>query len=178
MSRKSPHNEISYSEEMSGAGGVFPGDMTPRSEEVVTTEESGRGFAARGSLATAEALQATIRHADTKASILLGVAGGMMTTVSQAAVSSESHPALTGLVFAVTALGLAKAGWHLLVAIRPRVARWPKQAGSFDEELVELRLIALAKHSEVLRSIPWLVLTGVTTGVALCLAIADHLWLK
>jgi hypothetical protein len=128
-------------------------------------------------LATAEDLQAAIRHADTKASTLLGVAGVLVTTVSQAAVSSGPHPALAALMFVVTGLASAKAGWHLLLAIRPRIGLWSERVGSCDEELSQLRLIAVAKHSEVLRSIPWLLVSGATTGVALGLAIADHLWI-
>jgi hypothetical protein len=135
----------------------------------------------------AESLQRTIRHADAKASGLLGALSGMVATAADA-VATPDHPAGSAtLMLTVTMLAAAKAGWHLLAAIRPRFAFPPPKAdpsrdgvlGWYTESdrLPEgLWRIAVVKHGEVARSIPCLFGTGVAAGFAMGLAIARHLW--
>jgi hypothetical protein len=80
---------------------------------------------------------------------------------------------------------LAKAGWHLLAAIRPRFgggfgspaagsARGPgtEQWEDARELAATLRAIAVAKHRQVARSIPWLIAAGVASAIAAAVAIA------
>jgi hypothetical protein len=148
----------------------------------------------RLALHTAASLQATIRHADSKAKILLGVQGGMAVVVLQqtSAFGGVETPALiavAGIVAIAWVTGLAIAGWHLLATIAPRLV-WPHGANRFafpatrpttdgirdlrDEawDLVSaLADIALAKHSRVRRSLPALIVASASAGAFLALAI-------
>ncbi|WP_250008171.1 hypothetical protein [Actinoplanes sp. M2I2] len=152
--------------------------MTSRDERTSTAGRSRSGADLRVARATAESLQAIIRLADAKAATLLGVAGGMVTMSADMALATQPCPVPAALVFALTALTSAKAGWHLLAVVRPRIDGWPARAGAWDQELAALRRIAVAKNREALRSIPWLVLSGGATGAEIALAIANNLWIS
>ena len=80
----------------------------------------------RSALYTATSLRTTIRHADSKARIMLGLLGGSVVVVLQQAPTlgrCDSAPLLTATAVAavVWLAALAAGGWHLLAANRRRV---------------------------------------------------------
>ncbi|MGV9806774.1 hypothetical protein [Micromonospora chersina] len=151
-------------------------------------------------LATADSLQASIRHADTKAVALLTIEGAVaMATVDRALpLMTESTPfvvMLAALLGATFVLGLSVAAWHLVLAFQPRFEGanrsnrfgFPSLVGSGGrpsmasarrqrEEawdfVVALARIAMAKHQRVRQSMPWLVMALASAG---CLMIVMSL---
>jgi hypothetical protein len=147
----------------------------------------------RLALHAAAALRQTIRDADTKAQVLLGVQGGTAVVVLQElpALGDTPWPGLL-VVAAVSAAGwlggLAVGGWCLLSAMNPRLAgayrtnrfAFPAarpaggDAGEQRDEAWDLVAvlsdIALAKHARVRRALPALIAGSVSAGVLLALA--------
>ncbi|WP_328471187.1 hypothetical protein OHA21_06580 [Actinoplanes sp. NBC_00393] len=147
----------------------------------------------RLALDAAASLQATIRHADMKAQILLGLHGGMAVAVLQQApmLGRLDNPALNALavIGAIAWLaGVAVSGWHLLATLAPRLtgppgtnrfafpAR-PPETDDIAEQRDEawsavstLADIALAKHGRVLRSLPGLCVASASAGLIVALA--------
>jgi len=81
----------------------------------------------RSALYTATSLQTTIRHADAKARIMLGLLGGSVVVVLQQAPTLgrfDSAPLLaaTAVAAVVWLAALAAGGWHLLAAVSPRLS--------------------------------------------------------
>ena len=143
-------------------------------------------------LHAAASLQSTIRHADTKAQLLLGFQGGLTTIVVEkgSAFGSAGHRPLlpVALLLMIAWLGgLAVGGRHLLAAIAPRLTgahdtnrfAFPTtrpmtesirdQRNDAWDQVAALAAIAVAKHSHVRRSLPALTLASVSAGVMLAL---------
>jgi hypothetical protein len=81
----------------------------------------------RSALYTATSLQTTIRHADAKARIMLGLLGGSVVVVLQQVPTlgrCDTAPVLTvtAVATAVWLAALAAGGWHLLAAMSPRLS--------------------------------------------------------
>ena len=131
----------------------------------------------RSALYTATSLQTTIRHADAKAQIMLGLLGGSVVVVLQQAPTlghCDSVPLLaaTGVAAVVWLAALTVGGWHLLAAVSPRLSLTgranrfafpttrPATTGIREQrneawDLVStLGGIAVAKHSRVRRARP------------------------
>jgi hypothetical protein len=148
----------------------------------------------RLALHAATSLQTTIRHADTKAQILLGLQGGMAVAVQQQAqtlgdIGATALLAVAGAVSIAWLAGLALSCWHLLAAMSPRLtgthrvnrfafpATRPTTVDIRDQrdeawEVVSaLAEIALAKHSRVRRSLPALLVASVSAGALLALTV-------
>lgn len=148
----------------------------------------------RLALHAAASLQATIRHADTKAQILLGLHGGTAVAVLQQApalVSLEPRAlvVVAGVLAAAWLSGVAISGWHLLATLTPRLTgahgvnrfAFPSQRPATDDigdqrdeawDLVSaLALIALAKHARVRRSLPALIVASSAAGALLVLTV-------
>jgi hypothetical protein len=135
-------------------------------------------------LATAASLQESIRHADTKITMLFSIEGAVaMVTINRipSLISTPDRAALllgTALLLALLT-GLATTTCHLILAFRPRLSepmgnnrfgfphiarvsgRLPmasaRQQRDDAWELVSaLARIAMAKHLRVRRSLPWL----------------------
>ena len=147
----------------------------------------------RLALHTAASLQATIRHADAKARLLLGAQGGLAAVVLQqmSTLADRDHPALltaVGILATAWICGLSVSGWHLLAAMIPRLtgARGANRfafpvARPTTESLRDhrdeawdlasvLAAIAVAKHSRVRRALPALVVASVAAGALLTVA--------
>lgn len=147
----------------------------------------------RLALHTAASLQATIRHADAKAQILLALQGGMAAVVLQQApvLGGVRTPALLAVaaVAAVALLaGLAVGGWQLLATIAPRLAgahqvnrfafpvARPATVDIVDQRdeawdlVAGLADIALAKHARVRRALPAVVVASAAAGALVTLA--------
>lgn len=80
----------------------------------------------RSALYTVTSLQTTIRHADAKARIMLGLLGGSVVIVLQQTATlgrCDTAPLLaaTAVVAVVWLAALAAGGWHLLAAVSPRL---------------------------------------------------------
>ncbi|MFG1607176.1 hypothetical protein [Actinoplanes sp. NPDC049265] len=81
----------------------------------------------RSALCPATSLQATIRHADAKAQIMLGLLGGSVVVVLQQAPTlgrcdSTAMLTATAVAAVVWLAALAVGGWHLLAAVSPRLS--------------------------------------------------------
>jgi hypothetical protein len=133
-------------------------------------------------------LQSTIRDADVKATTLLGGAGALATALIDLGIGSPAPTTPWAFVLATAATViiclamLLKAGWHLLAAVRPRFGRGFACRGSgCDEDAREraaaLRIIAVAKHRAIARSIPWLLAAWATAGCAAAVVIVGPLCL-
>ncbi|MGN9811535.1 Pycsar system effector family protein [Micromonospora sp. BQ11] len=147
-------------------------------------------------LATAASLQTSIRHADTKALALLAIEGGVATAVVDRALPhligrapiAVLPAALLVILFVV---GLAPAAWLLVLALRPRIdgagsanrfafpdlvrAKGSPSVASIRRHrddvwglVTVLARIAMEKHLQVRRSLPWLmVATASAAGLML-----------
>jgi len=81
----------------------------------------------RSALFAATSLQTTIRHADAKARIMLGLLGGSVVVVLQQVPildRCDSSPLLAAaaVVAVVWLAALGAGGWHLLAAVSPRLS--------------------------------------------------------
>lgn len=81
----------------------------------------------RSALYTITSLQATIRHADSKARIMLGLLGSTVVVVLQEAPTlrrCDTVPLLAGaaVVAVIWLAALVVGGWHLLAAMSPRLS--------------------------------------------------------
>lgn len=144
---------------------------------MTVADQSDIKFDLRSALYTATSLQTTIRHADGKARIMLGLLGGSVVVVlQQAPTLGRCDNALLLTAAAVAAMvwltALAAAGWQLLAAVSPRLspaspanrfafpAIRPATIGVREQrneawELVSvLAGIAVDKHSQVRRARP------------------------
>lgn len=159
--------------------------MTSRTKTPRRIRKPGARCAVAPTRPSVAAWQATIRQADAKAATLLSVVGGMVTAVTDIAVTPQRHAALAVAVSLLTMLASAKAAWHLLAAIRPRLRCRPsgtdavtsgRSRDSEARDLVEtLQTIAVEKHDDVARSMPWLICAGATTGLVGALVIVGYL---
>jgi hypothetical protein len=153
----------------------------------------------RLALSTAKSLQASIRHADTKAAALLGIQGGMAAVAADHASSLLHAPSpaalvVGGLLTTTLLWGLGATTWHLALALAPRLAgppgdnrfAFPNMARSKcrpttlsvrqqrDEawDLVStLAGIAMAKHRRVRRSLSGLAVTTTSVTALLILTV-------
>jgi hypothetical protein len=147
-------------------------------------------------LSTAASLQASIRHADTKAATLLSIQGGVATiAVDQASplFAGSGRPMVAAVIVVIILSGsLGVGAWHLAMAVIPRLTG-PAGPNRFafpvtrsghrptlnvqdqcDEawDLVAvLGATAMAKHHRVRRSWPWLATATVSAGVLVVLKI-------
>lgn len=138
-------------------------------------------------MATESSLQTSIRHADTKVIALLTVGGAVVVTAAERAAPliHANAGALFGIAVALAAVmlvGLVAATVQLLMAMRPRldapsetnrfgfagimrsaspplrasIAHQRDEAWAFVKALAG---IAMAKHRQVRRSLPWLLVS-------------------
>jgi hypothetical protein len=152
----------------------------------------------RLALSTAESLQTSIRHADTKVATLLAAQGGIAAVTADHASSllhkhSPAALVVAGLLMSTLLWGLGMTAWHLTLALAPRLAgptgqnrfafpniarskRRPPTSSAQQQrdeawELVSaLARIAMAKHLRVRRSLPWLVVTAISAAALLILS--------
>ncbi|BAL87636.1 hypothetical protein AMIS_24160 [Actinoplanes missouriensis 431] len=149
-------------------------------------------------LRTAESMQATIRHADAKAQVLLGFQGGMAVVVLQQmpALARTTHPALlatAGVAASAWLIALAVGAWYLMTAMTPRLAG-PHPTGEFglpSDRLSKsvdpvprdaawnlartLAGIALAKHSRVRRSMVPLIMASVSASALIGVSVVSEI---
>jgi hypothetical protein len=132
-------------------------------------------------LRTAESFQSSIRHADAKVAALCSVEGGLAAAVVSRAPRTMPGPAGWWTAALVTAgvlylIGTLVAAWHLASAARPRLTapagtnrfsfpavaagcvRWDRVDGMAEASalVTTLARIALTKHRQVARAVPWL----------------------
>lgn len=159
---------------------------------MTTPEQSDTHRDLQLALHAAASLQSTIRHADAKARLLLGLQGGIAAVVVEkgSAFDSASHRGLlqVAALAAITWLGgVAVSGRRLLAVIAPRLTgahganrfafpttRPPTksiqdQRNEAWDQVAALATIALAKHSLVRRSLPALTVAFVAAGILLVL---------
>ncbi|MCO1594873.1 hypothetical protein M8C17_06800 [Micromonospora sp. RHAY321] len=137
-------------------------------------------------LTTAASLQASIRHADTKAAALLTIEGAVTTAVVDRALplavggGGVVTLSLATLLATSFVIGVASATWQLVLALRPRlegasganrfgfpnlvrgkgrppVASTRRHRDEAWDFVAALARIAMAKHLRIRRSMPWLV---------------------
>lgn len=167
------------------------------SENKHVTEPSGAYRDLYLALRTATSTQETIRHADTKAQVLLGLHGGIALAVLQQlstlTLAAIEAPALLAVAMAAASgwlIGLAVSGAYLLSAIAPRSAprrgnnrfAIPADRPTDDDvhtqrveawDLVStLAAIASVKHERVRRSLPALIASSAFAGALVALSIA------
>ncbi|GAA2497502.1 hypothetical protein [Winogradskya humida] len=124
-------------------------------------------------LHTAEFVQRTIRHADTKiaaiSSVVLGGAAllaGRVTDLATLAGADVWMRYAAGVLTAIAIAGLAGAAWFLADALRPRLdtaggtGRLGPADGDFRELVEVLSRIAIAKHLRVRRSLNCLIVAA------------------
>jgi hypothetical protein len=145
-------------------------------------------------LDTAESLQATIRHADAKAQILLAAQGGTAALVAQQVstfgdLDNAAVLALGGIMMVTWLAGLTVGGCHLLMAIIPRLSRpggtgnalldrrpdtddhGDPRASAWDLVSI-LTAIASAKHTHVRKAVPAIILASASAGSLLAMSAA------